>query len=246
LAESEEGYSEVSSEARNKTYAIIKGARSEGRKFLMEHESKEILKIYEIPTTRERLAIDKSEAARVAQEIGFPVVLKVCSPKIIHKSDFGGVIVGLRSPEEVKRAYGNIVRNVSEKRLESEILGILVQEMVPQGYEVIVGALRDVQFGPVVMFGSGGVLVEALKDVSFRLYPLSRNEILEMIKETKGFSLLEGFRGKKPADLEAIAKTIIKMGEVITDLCDIKEVDINPLIVHNKGVVAVDARIILR
>lgn len=225
--------------------AIINRARSDGRKILMEHESKEILKAYKIPTTREGLAADVDSAVKLATEIGFPVALKVCSPEIIHKSDVGGVIIGLKTPNEVEEAYKRIVKNVGAKRPEAKVLGVLVQEVAPKGYEVVVGAVRDAQFGPVVMFGLGGVFVEVLKDVSFRLVPLSKREALEMMRETKSFKVLEGVRGEKPAALYALAEAITRVGKVIVALPDIMEIDINPLIVHDRGLVAVDARIVL-
>lgn len=229
----------------SRAHTIVETARKEGRKFLMEYESKKILKIYEIPTTQERLVLNEGEATAMAQEIGFPVVLKICSPNIVHKSDVGGVVVGIETSEEVRKAFRDIMKNANLGRPKAKILGILVQEMVPKGYEVIVGGLRDAQFGPVVMFGLGGVFVELLEDVSFRLYPLSKDEALEMIGETKGFKLLKGFRNEKPADLNALAKAIINVGRIMMDLSEVKEIDINPLIVHDVGVVAADARILL-
>lgn len=230
---------------RKRMDAIFKNVRSRGYKFLMEHESKEVLKIYTIPTTRERLAVDANDAIKSANTIGYPVVLKICSPRIVHKSDIGGVIIGIHTPKEVKEAYRNIIKNMSVNAPEAKILGILVQEEVPKGFEVIVGAVRDPQFGPVVMFGLGGVFVEVLKDVSFRLAPLTKNEAFNMIKETKGFKILEGLRGEKPADLNALTSVITKVGEIITDLPEVMEIDINPLIVFDKGLVAVDARIVI-
>ncbi|MFQ6077174.1 MAG: acetate--CoA ligase family protein [Candidatus Bathyarchaeia archaeon] len=230
---------------REKANVIIENIRLEGRRSLTEHESKGILKAYGIPTTREGLAVNLEAALGLAEEIGFPLVLKVCSPDVVHKSDIGGVIVGLKTPSEVKEAYGGIVESVSKHKPRARILGVLVQEMVPPGHEVIVGATRDAQFGPVVMFGLGGVFVEVLRDVSFRLAPLTREEALELMRETRGFRLLEGFRGSKPADLEALADVVTKVGRIITELPEITEIDINPLFVYNKGVVAVDARVIL-
>lgn len=232
-------------EEREKASLILKNLRLEGRTSLTEHESKRILKAYGIPTTREKLAMNLEAAMGLAEEIGFPLVLKVCSLDIVHKSDIGGVIVGLKTPSEVKEAYGRIIENVSKQMPQARILGVLVQEMVPQGQEVIVGATRDAQFGPVVMFGLGGVFVEALRDTSFRLAPLTKEEALEMMKETRGFRLLEGFRGSKPADLKALANVITKVGKIITELPEIAEIDINPIFVYEKGLVAVDARVIL-
>jgi len=224
---------------------VIKNARLEGRKFLMEHEAKEVLKAYNIPVTREKVAADINDAVEAAEEIGFPVVLKVYSPDIIHKSDVGGVIVGLETPSEVIDAYKKITENVKANMPEARILGVLVQEMAPRGYEVIVGAIRDVQFGPAVMFGLGGLFTEVFKDVSFRLAPLNREEALEMMREVRSFKILEGFRGQKPANLDSIAEVIIRVGEVIIDLSEVAEIDINPLVVNDRGSIAVDARIIL-
>jgi len=211
----------------------------------MELESKEVLEAYGIPITRELFAVSEDDAIKSAEEIGFPVVLKVYSPEIIHKSEIGGVIIGLKTVSEAREAYRKIIENVSVKKPEAKVLGILVQEMIPKGYEVIVGAVRDAQFGPVVMFGLGGVFTEVLKDVSFKLAPLSKKEALQMIKETKGHKVLEGFRGEKPADLDALAEVIIKVGRINTDLREVTEIDINPLIVHDRELIAVDARIVL-
>ena len=230
---------------KNRVVAVIRKARLEGRKFLMEHESKEILEAYEIPTTKETLALDADDAAKSAEKMGFPVVLKIYSPEIVHKSDVGGVFIGLKTQSAVKEAYRKIIENLNAKRHDAKILGVLVQEMVQEGYEVIVGAVRDPQFGPVIMFGLGGVFVEVLKDVSFRLAPLSKKEALEMIEETKGFKVLEGFRGEKPTDFDALAKVITRVGKIMVDLQEVIEIDINPLIVHNRGLIAVDARIVL-
>ena len=230
---------------RNRISEIIDKARSQGRKFLMELESKEVLEAYGIPITRELFAVSEDDAIKSAEEIGFPVVLKVYSPEIIHKSEIGGVIIGLKTVSEAREAYRKIIENVSVKKPEAKVLGILVQEMIPKGYEVIVGAVRDAQFGPVVMFGLGGVFTEVLKDVSFKLAPLSKKEALQMIKETKGHKVLEGFRGEKPADLDALAEVIIKVGRINTDLREVTEIDINPLIVHDRELIAVDARIVL-
>ncbi len=225
--------------------AIINRALSEGRRYLMEDESKKILKTYGIPVTKERLVTNLESALEWAGKIGFPVVLKVCSPDIIHKSDFGGVMLGLKTPIEVEEAYNKILNNIRGKKPQAKVLGVLVQEMVPHGYEIIVGATRDAQFGPVVMFGLGGVFVEVLEDVSFRLAPLTKEDGLEMMQEIKGFRLLKGFRNSEPADLEALADVITKVGRIITEQNEIMEMEINPFFVYSKGLIAVDARIIL-
>ncbi|MEM3040918.1 MAG: acetate--CoA ligase family protein [Nitrososphaerota archaeon] len=236
---------EPQDEEKDRVREIIGEARSQGRKFLTEHESKETLEAYGIPTNRELIAVNMDEAVRSAKKIGFPVVLKVYSPEIIHKSDLGGVFTGLKTVSEVKDAYRKIMENVKANRPEVKVLGVLVEEMIPKGYEVIVGAIRDAQFGPAVMFGLGGVFTEVLKDVSFRLAPLSKREALRMIKEPKGFKILEGYRGERPADLDGLAEVIIKVGRIIMDLQEVTEIDVNPLIVHSRGLSAVDARIVL-
>ncbi len=230
---------------RKKVNVIIKKAQLDCRRYLMEQKAKEILKAYEIPTTQDKLAVSAEAAIDFAEEIGFPVVLKICSPDIIHKTELGGVIINLKTPTEVREAYRQIIKNVNKQKPKAFVIGVLIQEMVPSGYEVIVGATRDNQFGPIVMFGLGGVFVEILRDVSFRLAPLTDEEALEMIKETKGFRLLEGFRNSKPADIKALTTIITKMGRIIVETPEIMEIEINPLFVYSKGLIAVDTRIIL-
>jgi acetyltransferase len=231
--------------ARDEASDVIIKALSKDRKFLFEHESKEILKNYGLTTTKEEFVLDEAQSLVAVKKIGYPIVLKVCSPDIIHKTEAGGVVTGLSTSEEVKEAYRRIIKEVKTFNPEAAVYGMIVQEMVSRGYEVIIGAIRDSQFGIVLMFGLGGVFVEAFKDVSFRLFPISMNEVLQMMREIKGFALLKGIRGKKPADLDSIAYAIMKIGEIMRDLPEVKELEINPLIVHNKGFIIVDARIIL-
>jgi len=224
---------------------ILKRTYSENKKFLMEQESKKIINSYNIPTTREKTVNNLHDAVKFSREIGFPVVLKISSPNVIHKSDIGGVITGIQNPQEVKKAYIKITSNLRNKSDSFKLRGILVQEMVPEGYEVIIGATRDKQFGPVVMFGLGGVFVEVLNDVSFRIVPFSSEEALEMIKETKAFKVLKGFRDRKTVDMKVLAKILTQTGNIMIDFPEINEIDINPLIINEKNMVAVDARIIL-
>lgn len=217
-----------------------------GRKTLTELESKKVLAAYDVPTTRDRLSANKDEAAKFAREIGFPVVLKISSPDISHKSDARGVRLGLETEDEVRRAFDEIVESGRKYAPGAEILGVLVQNMAPQGREVIVGMHRDSVFGPVVMFGLGGVFVEVLRDVSFRVASLmTRQEALEMIMEIKSFPYLKEHRGMKQADINFIADTIMNIAEIAGDIPEIKEIDVNPLFVYEKGGVAVDARIVL-
>jgi acetyl-CoA synthetase (ADP-forming) len=224
---------------------IINKAYSEKRRILLEHESKKIIQNYQVPVTRENIAHTLDDAVRISERIGFPIVLKISSPEILHKSDVGGIITGLRNASEVKEAYNRIIRNVSEKGKRKSIQGILIQEMILGGNEVIIGATRDPHFGPVVMFGLGGVFVELLDDVSFRLAPFSKDEAMEMIRETRAFKVLGGFRNQKSVDFEHLANILTFIGKIVVDFPEIAEVDVNPLIANENGVTAVDARIIL-
>jgi len=201
-----------------------------------------------ISTLPMKLAQSANEAARVAQEIGLPVACKIASPDISHKSDVGGVEVGLHSASAVRAAYKRIIKNARSARPDAVIEGVAVQAMARPGREVIVGAVRDPQFGPLVMFGSGGVYVELLKDVSFRLAPVIRSEALAMIEETLAGKLLSGLRGRLPADKSAVADVIVAVSQLIAADERITELDINPLVVYDErqGAVAVDLRVATR
>lgn len=224
---------------------IIADVLAEGRKHLLEHEAKAVCQKYGIPTTRFRVAGSAEEAATIAEGIGFPVVLKVISPDVIHKYDVGGVILNLKSANEVINAYNQIVRNVKMHRPEARILGVNVQEMAQPSIEVIVGAIKDPQFGPALMFGLGGIFVEVLKDVTFRIAPINEDDALEMIHEIKASPLLKGYRGLPPADVKAIVKILLGASKMVTENQEIKELDLNPIMVYEKGAKTVDARIIL-
>ena len=200
---------------------------------------------YDIPVTRFKLAKDEEEAAEYAAAIGFPIVLKIVSPDIVHKSDVGGVIVGIKNLRDVRTGYRQIVKNVKKHNPDAKIAGILVQEMAPSGTEVIVGSIKDPQFGPAIMFGLGGVFVEVLKDVTFRIAPVTEDEAAEMISEVKAYPLLKGYRNTPPADLKAITKILVNTSRLVTEHPEIKELDLNPIMVYEKGAKAVDARIIL-
>jgi acetyl-CoA synthetase (ADP-forming) len=228
-----------------KTSKILSEARKERRKFLLEPEAKTVCMEYGIPVTKFEVAKSEAEAVKFAEVIGFPVVLKVVSPDIIHKSDVGGVIVGLKSAKEVKDAYKKILENVKKHRADAKIVGILVQEMAPASTEVIVGAIKDPQFGPALMFGLGGIFVEVLKDVTFRIAPITEDEAREMITEVRAYPLLKGYRNMPPADIEAIIKILLNTSKLVMDHEEIKEVDLNPIMVYEKGAKTVDARIIL-
>ncbi len=201
-----------------------------------------------IPTLPIKLATSPSDAAKIAQEMGFPVALKIASLDISHKSDVGGVEVGLRTVATVRAAYKRIIKNARAAKPDARIEGVTVQAMARPGREVIVGTVRDPQFGPLVMFGSGGVYVELLKDVSFRLAPVTRSEALAMIEETLAGKLLSGLRGQLPADKSAVADVIVAVSQLIAADERITEMDINPLVVYDEGqgAVAVDLRVVAR
>jgi acetyl-CoA synthetase (ADP-forming) len=229
----------------NETSRILSQVSKEGRKSLLETEAKAVCIEYGIPVTKFDLAKSKEEAVKFANAIGFPTVLKIVSPDIIHKSDIGGVIVGLKNADDVREGYNRILQNVQKHDSKARIVGVLVQEMAPPSTEVIVGAIKDPQFGPAIMFGLGGVFVEVLKDVTFRVAPITEDDACEMISEVKAYPLLKGYRNTPAADIGAITKILLNTSRLVTDHMEIKELDLNPVIVYEKGAKTVDARIIL-
>ena len=224
---------------------IFDKARNEGRKFLLEPETKEICKLYEIPVTTFEVADSRKKAIEYAEKIGYPVVLKIVSPDIIHKSDIGGVIINGENQNDVEKAYNKIMSAVKTKKPRSRITGILVQEMAPSSTEIIVGSIKDPQFGPTLMFGLGGIFVEVYKDTTFRIAPITIDEAKEMISEIKAYSLLKGYRGQPKADIDAIAKVLTNTSQLVMNHQEIKELDLNPIMVYENGLKTVDARIIL-
>jgi len=227
------------------TSEIFMMAYKEGRKFLLEPEAKTVCIKCGIPVTNFKVAENEAEAAKFAEEIGYPVVLKIVSPDIVHKSDVGGVVIGLKDAQEVRNAYKQILKNVKKHKANAKIVGILVQEMAPSSTEVIVGAIKDPQFGPALVFGLGGIFVEVLKDVTFRVAPITRDEACEMITEVKAYPLLRGYRNQPPADIEAIVQILLNTSKLVMEHQEIKELDLNPIMVYEKGAKTVDARIIL-
>jgi len=218
-----------------------------GQAYLGELEGLEILKAYGFHTLPTILATTREEAARVSSSIGFPVVMKIVSPQIIHKSDARGVLVGLDTPDAVMAAYDTIVKNAKEFNLKAEITGVLIQQMAPKGEEVILGMNRYKGFGPLVMFGLGGVFVELFKDVVFRLAPFGRNEARRMIQGIKGYKIFTGFRNKPKGDLDTVERMLVNLATLVAKHPEIKELDINPLLVHpeGEGATVADCRIIL-
>ena len=225
--------------------AIIDRARREGRAVLTEIESKELLKPTGISIIDTALATSEEEAIAISRQFGFPVVLKIASPDIVHKSDVGGVKLGLRTAKQVGKAYDQILLAIRQSRPEARIHGVAVQKMARPGVEVIIGMSQDAQFGPVLMFGLGGILVEVLKDVSFRIVPLSRRDAAEMIREIKGYPLLQGYRGREAVDISYLEELLIKVSNFAEHNPEVKELDLNPVFAYSDGAVAVDARVIL-
>lgn len=224
---------------------IIQKALQNKRYELLEPEAKELIEAFGITTTRHTVTSSVTDALQAATALGYPVVLKIVSPDISHKTDVGGVKVGIKDNEGIKAAYEEIMKNVNMKMPDARIHGIIVEEMAAPSTEVIVGGLRDPQFGPAVMFGLGGIFVEVYKDVSFRIAPVEEHEAFDMIHEVKGAKILKGFRGAEQLDIAALAQAILQVSHVMMSVEEIKEIDLNPVIVYPKGVKAVDTRIIL-
>lgn len=213
---------------------------------LSEHASKAILKEHGISVPEEYVAKSETEALKAAKTIGYPLVLKIDSPDIPHKTDIGGVKLGIKNDAELKNAFNEIMNNAKRHKPDARVNGVLIQKMLPKGTEIIVGVNRDPQFGPMVLVGLGGVFVEVFKDVALYPAPLNKNETLEMIKSLTAYKLFTGYRGSEPLDVEALAETIVKVGDLAVKRSDIKELDINPLFVYPKGqgVCAADALIV--
>jgi len=208
-------------------------------------EARELLVGAGIPVADTRLARTQKEAVALSREIGFPVVLKVDSPDIIHKSDAGGVKLGLNNAAQVGNAYRQITAAVRQQIPRPRIRGVTVHQMAPPGIEVIIGMSQDAQFGPVLMFGLGGVLVEVLRDVAFRIVPVTENDARAMIREIRGYQLLQGYRGQPAVDIPSLEQLLVKVSRFIAANPRVKELDLNPVIAYPDGAVAVDVRIIL-
>jgi acyl-CoA synthetase (NDP forming) len=224
---------------------IMKRAKKEGRNLLTEVEAKDLLKEAGIAVVDTRLATSREEAVSISQELSFPVVLKIASSDVVHKSDAGGVKLDLKTAKQVGKAYDDILKGIKKEYPQAKIDGVSVQKMARPGVEVIIGMSKDAQFGPVIMFGLGGILVEILKDVSFRIVPLVRRDAAEMIREIKGYPLLEGYRGQEPADVSNLEELLLKVSDFVEKNPDIGELDLNPIFAYKDGAVAVDARVVL-
>jgi acetate---CoA ligase (ADP-forming) subunit beta len=212
---------------------------------LSQEKTEALLKRFGIPFPKRIPARNEDQAVLCAKKLGYPVVLKVSSPDIIHKTDAGGILLNLEDEEEVRRGYRSIMKSARKYNKKARINGVDVFKMIPKGTELIVGLKKDPQFGPVIMFGLGGIFVEVLEDVSFRLAPITRKDAREMMREIKGYRILEGIRGEKPANVKAIEDTLLRFSELVMKKPDIKELDINPLFAYDNKVVAGDVRIIV-
>jgi acyl-CoA synthetase (NDP forming) len=227
------------------SHQIIERALQQGRTRLTETESKQVLQGLGIATTLGQLVTSEDAAVHAATTMGFPVVLKISSADIVHKSDVGGVKLNLHTAEDVRQAYQAMLRSVAAQAPGAHVEGLTVQPMASPGVEVIIGMSKDATFGPVLMFGLGGVLVEILKDVAFRLVPLRPRDAAEMLRDIKGLPLLQGYRGTPAADLAALERILLTLSDFVAQTPAIQEIDLNPVYAYAQGALAVDARIIL-
>ncbi len=229
----------------DKSYELIRSVMDENRFVLTEDEAKDLLDLYDIPIARHQLAATEEEALKVCEEIGYPVVMKIASPDITHKTDVGGVVVNIRKPEDAKEAFNGILNSAKAAKPEANILGVLVEQMVSKKYELIIGSKKDPIFGPVIVFGMGGVAVEVFKDLNVGLPPLNMVLAKRLIEETKIYRLLKGYRGMDSVDIESIQFLLYKFAYLVMDFPQIKEIDINPFVVDEEGGVVLDAKVVL-
>lgn len=238
----EEGYVLYDAD-KGKVREILKLVREDGRTVLLTHEAFAVMSAYGIPVPRGGVARSEEEAVDIAERVGYPVAMKVVSPQILHKTDVGGVMLNLNCQEDVRKSYYTILSNVHKYAPHAMVYGIYVQRMLEQGKEFIVGMSRDPTWGPMLAFGLGGIYVNLVEDVAFRIAPITRSEALQMMSETKAYRLIQGFRGEPPLDLEAILDVILRLSQLSTDFPEITEVDINPLFAYRRGCVALDVKI---
>lgn len=239
------GLFESEPQERPAVRAIFQRAREQKRTSLLETESRELLRAYAISLPPAEFVRSAEEAAAASGRLGFPLAMKVVSADIVHKSDAGGVKLNLKDEKEAARAFGEIIEKACAVTSRERVLGSMLSPMAPSGQECILGLIRDKQFGPVIMFGLGGIFVEVLKDVSFRVAPLTEQDADDMIREIRGYRLLAGIRGEKAKDIAAIKEILLKLNEIALDNPEIQEIDLNPVIVHEKGASIVDSRVIL-
>jgi len=223
----------------------VLGLAIKEKRNLTEAEAYELLSKYGIPVPKYSVASSEEEALKIAKRLGFPLVMKIVSPDIIHKTDIGGITLNIMDTQQVRESYKDIICNVKENKPEARINGMLLYKQAPKGVEVIVGMIRDPQFGPTVMFGLGGIFIEILKDVAFRVCPIERTDIEEMLTEIQGIKMLQGYRGQPRCDVNAIIDIILQISRLALDHPVIKGIDLNPILVYEKGAIVVDAKVFL-
>ncbi len=233
---------------KKKVDAIFKAVRADNRKVLLPPEAADVARAFGIPAPPCVLAENAEAAVKYAEEMGYPVVMKIVSPDILHKTDIGGVVLNITKPEQVRQAFADIMAKSRKAYPEAKIYGVSVDKMVPKGREMIIGMSRDPQFGPMVMFGLGGIYVNFLKDVAFRIAPMSERDADGIVKETKSYTLLKGIRGEPPTDIPALKETILRISQLVTAYPEIAEMDINPILVYGEdsGCQALDVKIALK
>src|SRR5665213_445102 len=235
----------ISADRKAKVRSIIDKAKGEGRDALTAPEGKLVCDAYAIPVPKEGVASSAADAAKLAASMGFPVVMKIVSPDILHKTEAGGVVVGVSDPDAARAAYDKILANAKAYKADAKIDGIQVQQMLTGGQEVIVGAVTDASFGKLVAFGLGGVLVEVLKDITFRLAPATKADALSMLDGIQAAEMLKGVRGGDAVDREALAGIIVNVSNLVSDFPEIGELDLNPVFATKNGAIAADVRIVL-
>jgi acyl-CoA synthetase (NDP forming) len=233
---------------KSRAKEVLRKAKEEGRKYLPEPEAHEVLKAYGFPVLKSHLATNVEEAIAAAEKIGFPVAMKIVSPDILHKVDVGGVKVNIQTKAQLRREHKNLMASVKSHKPDAEIWGVFIQKMAGKGKEAIIGMNRNPLFGPILLFGLGGVYVELFKDVSFRIAPLRELGTFRMIKQIRGYKMFDGFRGEPPSDVKSIAECLQRLSQLVIECEEIEELDINPLIVYKKGdgAAVVDARILIK
>jgi acetate---CoA ligase (ADP-forming) subunit beta len=224
---------------------IVEKSVRDGFSVIPEIDAQALLKGYGIACPATEMVTTRDECLLAGERIGFPLVIKVHSRQIVHKSDVGGVIVGIESARQLEQSYDALMRNVAARRSDAVVSGVIVQKQLPKGIEVVVGSMMDRQCGPVVMFGLGGVYVEVFKDVSFRLAPLDRQEALRQIRETKAYTLLSGVRGQPPCNIDKLCDVVVAAGNLLSQNIGISELDFNPVLCYPDECVVVDARFII-
>jgi acyl-CoA synthetase (NDP forming) len=225
---------------------IFKKAILEGRSSLIISEARRICSLHHIPTPASFVSKSVEDALKAGSQIGFPVTLKIVSPQILHKTDVGGVALNIADESSLKEAYQKMMKEVSKNKHDAEILGVVVEKMMPPSNEVIVGGIKDSQFGPCVMFGMGGIFAEVYEDVSFRVAPIDNIDALNLMNDIKGSKILKGFRGEPAADTEAIVNILLNVSSLMIEHDEINQLDLNPIIVYPDSACAVDSRIVMK